>query len=1408
MPSYIRTRSEFAVNSFTAGNQTAPSVSTFADGGFVVAWGTGDPSQDGDQSAIKAQLFDSAGSKVGTEFLVNVAAPGAQFTASVATLANGNFVVTWVTNVSDDDSDGIKARLFDRSGDPISGEFRVNSSTAGSHFTANVAALSDGGFVISWDDWNGFDVKAQRFDSAGGWVGSEFRLNTNTAAFQEFGDIVGLAGGGFVATWRTTDTSADGSGEAVKAQVFDGSGAKVGAEFLVNSHKVGSQYSPTIAALSGGGFIIAWYTSDSAQDGSAGAIKAQVFSASGSRVGAEFLVNSQTANIQQEPVVTARPDGGFVIAWVNQDPAQDGSGSAIKAQAFDAAGARIDGEILVNTLSGGAQFLPEVATLADGRIVVAWASESGDSGGYAVRAQILGTEPAEPLPNTSPIIISNGGGTSVSLIQDEWVTAVTTVVASDDGEPNALRYSIAGGHDAALFTIDKLTGSLSFISPPDHVEGADNFYSVTVSASDGELSGFQSIQISVRHVNRVVIVSDGGYDWAEISVAENKTAVTAVTAVDDDGAPLVYSISGGVDSSFFTIDASTGVLSFATAPDYETPRNWYGDNIYYVDVTAGDGTVSDTQQLAVRVEDVEESGGLAIVSNGGGDRALVETFENETAVTTVAASGSGPVVYEIVGGDDARYFEIDRYTGELRFRYAPDFEGPYDYRYDDVYEVAVRAGDGRSFDQQLLTVVLKDVDEAPEIYSYYGAEAVALSMSENGFQVGQVAAWDPDVDHEVPTYSIVGGADAALFVVDRYSGYLGFRRRPDFERPEDADGDNVYDVVVAAHTGALGDTQAFAVRIVNENEGIRITSNGGSFSASISVAENGRAVTTVVAHDPDGTVPTYSISGGADSARFTIDSRTGALSFVKAPDREAPEDDGRNNVYDVTVAASDGQHTSRQDLAVTVSNVNEGVAITSASAVSTAENGTAITTVTASDIDGDTVRYSIAGGADAALFVIDTQTGALSFAAPANFEAPGDSDGDNVYEVVVAASDGSLSDSRAFSVSVSNADEGPAVHSYGGASSVSLAVQENGRTAAAVSAADPDGDPVSYRIAGGADALLFAVDAATGALSFVSAPDFEAPADSDRDGRYEVEVAASSTSFSAAQSFVLTVGNVDEAAAITSNGGGSSASVRVSENVRSVTTVAARDPDGGAVSYSIAGGADASHFTIDPQTGALQFVAAPDYETPGDADGDNRYEVVVQASDGALADLQTLSVTIANVRDGRTITGTAGQDTVGATATSEALRTTNAEDTVYGRDGHDTIDGEGGSDDLYGDGGKDVLTGGAGGDRLTGGAAADQFFYNSVSDSAPAAPDMIVDFSRAQGDRISLSAIDSNSAVAGNQAFTFIGSAAFSKTAGQLRYETAGGNTIVSGDVDGDGAADIQILLAGSLVLAGSDFIL
>ena len=142
---------------------------------------------------------------------------------------------------------------------------------------------------------------------------------------------------------------------------------------------------------------------------------------------------------------------------------------------------------------------------------------------------------------------------------------------------------------------------------------------------------------------------------------------------------------------------------------------------------------------------------------------------------------------------------------------------------------------------------------------------------------------------------------------------------------------------------------------------------------------------------------------------------------------------------------------------------------------------------------------------------------------------------------------------------------------------------------------------------------------------------------------------------------------------------------------------------------------------------------------------------------------------------------------------------------IYGGNGADTIEGLGGDDFLLGGGGNDVLKGGAGADTLTGGAGRDTFWYGGVSASPVGAADSITDFSVGV-DKIDLRSIDASTWASQDQAFSFIGSAAFTGRAGELR--SAGGS--VYGDVNGDGRADLQInvTVVGGGVLSASDFLL
>lgn len=145
---------------------------------------------------------------------------------------------------------------------------------------------------------------------------------------------------------------------------------------------------------------------------------------------------------------------------------------------------------------------------------------------------------------------------------------------------------------------------------------------------------------------------------------------------------------------------------------------------------------------------------------------------------------------------------------------------------------------------------------------------------------------------------------------------------------------------------------------------------------------------------------------------------------------------------------------------------------------------------------------------------------------------------------------------------------------------------------------------------------------------------------------------------------------------------------------------------------------------------------------------------------------------------------------------------------VIGGKGADRLSGNDEDNRIAGGIGRDTLQGDMGADTLVGGRGADRFVFTDLEESSQDAPDLITDFRSAQGDRIDLQTLDANSDLTGNQAFTFIGTTAFSGVAGQLRSQTQGTLTLITGDVDGDGTADFAISLKGAVTLTADTFLL
>ncbi|WP_448723332.1 VCBS domain-containing protein [Pseudomonas farris] len=547
----------------------------------------------------------------------------------------------------------------------------------------------------------------------------------------------------------------------------------------------------------------------------------------------------------------------------------------------------------------------------------------------------------------------------------------TFAVSSADGTLTSVTVHILGTNDAAVLSADiaNLTetnaplttaGTLT-ISDVDNPEtfqaqsgtaGTNGTFAINTAGnwSYTANSAFDSLNVGDSLTDTFTVLSADGTATA-VTVTINGTNDAAVLSsasvtLTETNAPLTTAGTltiSDIDSPE-TFQAQSGTAGANGTFAINTAGNWsYTANSAFDALNAGDSLTdtftvlsADGTATSVTVTINGSNDSPTITSNGGGATASVSVVENTTTVTTVVASDADlpaqTLSYSIVGGADAAKFSIVSGTGALSFISAPNFEAPTDSGTNNVYDVIVRASDGTLFDDQSIAVTVTGVnDNTPTITSNGGGATASVSVAENTTVVTTVAATDADLPAQTLSYSIVGGADAAKFSIVSGTGALSFVSAPNFEAPTDSGTNNVYDVIVRASDGTLFDDQALAVSVtgVNDNSPV-ITSNGGGATASVNVAENTTAVTTVTATDADLPAQTLSYSilntAGTDFSKFSISS-SGVLTFNSAPDYENAQDVGGadgDNAYVVDVLVADGNGgTDTQTITVNVQNVVE-----------------------------------------------------------------------------------------------------------------------------------------------------------------------------------------------------------------------------------------------------------------------------------------------------------------------------------------------------------------------------------------------------------------------------------------------------------------------------------------------------
>ncbi len=575
--------SEFRVNSFRTDDQHFSTVAMDARGNFVVAWHSS--GQDGSGNGIYAQRYNAAGIALGPEFRVNTTTADSQEYPAVAMGAAGNFTVTWLSVNQDGSGYGVYAQQYNATGVAQGSEFLVNTTTANDQAYASIASDADGNFVIDWSsqgqDGSGWGIYAQRYGGAthtiGPVVGGVYMAGDSHAITEgerlvseipqlavSFSRDIWTTGGATgansvtnPANWQLTRTgkdisntiggitfglnSATGHYEALlnltipletghyvltaKGSIQDASGVAldgnhdtlpgdnfsrsfaianigaVGQEFRVNTYTTSTQALPAVAVGANGDFVVAWESWN--QDGSSWGIYAQRYSAAGVPQGGEFRVNTYTTSGQLRPSVAIGANGDFVIAW-DSFP-QDGIDSGVYAQRYNAVGVPQGGEFLVNTFTTGEQAYPSVVMGANGDFVIAWTSWNQDGSGFGVYAQRYNAagvaQGSEFLVNT--YTTNNQWGPSVAM----GASGDFVIAWHSDGQDGssygiyAQRYNAVGVRQGGEFRVNTYTTDWQY--GPSVDMGADGdfviaWYSVGPDGSDSSIQAQRYAEVNSR----------------------------------------------------------------------------------------------------------------------------------------------------------------------------------------------------------------------------------------------------------------------------------------------------------------------------------------------------------------------------------------------------------------------------------------------------------------------------------------------------------------------------------------------------------------------------------------------------------------------------------------------------------------------------------------------------------------------------------------------------------------------------------------------------------------------------------------------------------------------------------------------------------------------------------------------
>lgn len=878
------------VHTTTPAEYFDPTILALSNGQFVVAWS----SLVEGAADIRARVFSASGEAVTSEILVSTLA-GDHYVPQLIELSSGGFLVSWEGPVSETDYDSY-ARAFASDGSPLGSDFRLNIAAPGQQIAPRVTALDGGQFAAVWwdlDEAAASDVRLQIFDAAaqnlapvigsggggnaaaysvienstevaviaatdidlnqrptfsiaGGADASRFEINAETGALRFIAgpDFEGPSDIGGDNVYEVTVQASDGEGGVDTQDIaVTVENIGLGQDRQVNTTTQGTQYLSSIAALDGGGFVVSWtggfgqvydagwealgpemHLGDAGSSNvgalrgggfvfmrvsTAGEIVARIFNDQGVAISADFQVNSYTPDLQTYPSIAGLPDGGFIVTWRSFE--QDGSSQGVYARRFDAVGNAVTDEFRVNTFTAGSQADGAVAVFDDGSFVITWTSLDQDGSGRGIYGQrydssaapigpefIINTQTENNQQQPSVAVLSDGGFVVT------WTNASTEIL---DESVHGQRFDAAGLMLGAEFQVQPAP-SPSFQRYSTVVAKPDGGFVVSWTSRDDDQSAYAYYG---RRFDANGVAQGEQFSLSATTLGDQRHEA------DRSGHGIAVLASGDLVATWH---------GDPVVPDPDGPGR---DEIFMRIISLGDppnGAPTLPPDNTVALDEDEASASTAIgASDPDGD-----------ALTYTLKSGYGPSKGVVqISGDAFVYTPMANANGA------------------DSFTIVVEDGNG-GLAEQVVAVSIAPVNDAPTDLAIS-----ATSIAENataGTVIGLLSVADLDAG-DSHVFSLSDDAGGRFVIVNNElvlaaGASLDFETAPSHEI-----------TIEVTDSGGLTHSEVVTIEVVNTTEApTDILVAGGTV---VENAAAGTVVATLTAVDADlGDTFTYAIiAGGA-----------------------------------------------------------------------------------------------------------------------------------------------------------------------------------------------------------------------------------------------------------------------------------------------------------------------------------------------------------------------------------------------------------------------------------------------------------------------------------------------------------------------------------------------------------------